>query len=239
MTKYDWDLNTLNSIQDEEIKDILLSEYNGSISTDDTVTYKVLSIKDFKSSYFKQKRALENYNKELSTISDLLPFTLIGKNISTYIYPHQNFTADIVLEIIKSFIITLNDQELLNYFNTLTNPDNHILRIHEYEPHIPITSYIRGRLIHRDNINYLSYYLKDNITDITCLTHEISHYFASIIKTNPHFQTFFTEFEAKMMEYMCIRYIQEKLNDLDLGITLMQDEINSIITDIHLSFIKD
>ena len=80
------------------------------------------------------------------------------------------------------------------------------------------------------------YYLKDNITDITCLTHEVSHYFASKIKTNHHFKTFFVEFEAKLMEYLMINYIMSKLNDKELGFTLMQDEINNIITDIHISF---
>ena len=236
MSKYEWDINSINNIQNDDIKNIVMSEYQGLISTNDSVVYKILSVKDFKANYFECLRKLKNYNNELATISNLLPYTLIGKNITNYVYPHQNFTADIVIEIIKSFIITLNDPELLNYFNTLTNPDNHILRIQEYNPDIPITEYIRGRLIHQDDISYVSYYLQDNITDITCLTHEISHYFATKIKNNPHFKSFFTEFEAKMMEYMCIRYITEKLDDLDLGIMMMQDEINSIITDIHITF---
>lgn len=236
MTNYDWNKDDINNIKDDMIRNIILSEYNSQISNDDSVLLHVLPVKTFKSIYFHEKRILERYSKELSTITDLLPYTLKGRNISLYEFPHQGFTPDIIIDIIKSFIIELNDSELLNYFNDLINPDNHILRIHDYNPNIPITEYIRGRLIKKDNITYLSYYLKDNITDITCLTHEISHYFASIIKTNHHFKTFFTEFEAKLMEYLMIHYIMSKLNDKELGFMLMNDEINSVITDIHISF---
>lgn len=236
MTNYNWNKDDINNIKNKEVRNIILSEYNSEICNDDSVPLHTLPVKTFKSIYTHEKRVLESYSKELSTISDLLPYTLKGRNITLYEYPHQGFTPDIVLEIIKTFIIELNDPGLLNYFNTLTNPDNHILRIVDYNPDIPITKYIRGRLIHGCDTSYLSYYLKDNITDITCLTHEVSHYFASKIKTNHHFKTFFVEFEAKLMEYLMINYIMSKLNDKELGFTLMQDEINNIITDIHISF---
>lgn len=236
MTNYDWNKDYIDGIKNDQVRNTILSEYNGTIYNEDSIILRELSVKTFKHIYFNEKRRLERYNKDLATISDLLPYTLKGKNIKLYEYPHQGFTPDIVLEIIKTFIIELNDPELLNYFNTLTNPDNHILRIVDYNPDIPITEYIRGRVIHKDDTSYLSYYLKDNITDIICLTHEISHYFAALIKTNPHFKTFFSEFEAKLMEYLMIHYIMERLMDKDLGCTLMQDEINAIITDIHISF---
>ena len=250
MSTYTWDEEQIKStISDDRRVNSLLNEINNTSDIEMVSLFdRHDSFRDFKKHFRYDFITLARLDEDML---EYLFFLYEKVNLKDLMYiemPHTDTPDDVLVKNVKDFYDSLEDKQISEEIETITNPDNHLLRIVKKDKTNNQTSdLVQGRVIRDTDTKavYGSFYKRGTDEDTVVLAHEMGHMLAHRLfydKMNPIMQKFLTEVESYYMELLAGQYLGEKYHVEKLALCFRANRLTKMIEnawDMHIQYIMN